>query len=232
MPLAAATSTTSGPHDNADKSSKVGGPGDGRAPPAPGSLGAGSADKYQTLPFNTKFGQGTTASAQVNKIEALKAEKENNNVGFASDLPPPPPIPVAATIAGQQPRFPDYQGNFSSTTMTSTTTTTSTPASAATTTPTASVGGSFLPKVPPKPSSAVPDNSGSSVERSVSPPPYKPAPPPTSTTAVAAAATNSANDTSEASSAITILRGKEIMLCITRSVRALRALPLDLEGFL
>merc|ERR1719342_1019556 len=39
---AAATSTTSGPHDNADKSSNVGGPGDGRAPPAPGSLGAGS----------------------------------------------------------------------------------------------------------------------------------------------------------------------------------------------
>ena len=188
----------------------MGGPGDGRAPPAPGSLGAGSADKYQTLPFNTKFGQGTTASAQVNKIEALKAEKENNNVGFASDLPPPPPIPVAATIAGQQPRFPDYQGNFSSTTMTSTTTTTSTPASTVTTTPTTSAGGSFLPKIPPKPS-AVPDNSGSSVERSVSPPPYKPAPPPTSTTAVAAAATNSANDTSEASSAITILRGKEVM---------------------
>ena len=44
-------------------------------------------DKYQTLPFNTKF---TTS-----KVEALKAEKENNNVAFASDLPPPPPLPVS-----------------------------------------------------------------------------------------------------------------------------------------
>merc|ERR1719376_120094 len=52
--------------------------------------------KYQTLPFNTKFNSATaaaaaaaaasTSSSSSAKIEALKQEKENNNVQFASDL--------------------------------------------------------------------------------------------------------------------------------------------------
>jgi len=45
--------------------------------------------KYQTLPYNTKFGHLHNAKAQ--KIEALKLEKENNNIGFSEGLPRPPP---------------------------------------------------------------------------------------------------------------------------------------------
>ena len=45
--------------------------------------------KYQTLPYNTKFGHLNNAKAQ--KIEQLKLEKENNNVGFSEGLPRPPP---------------------------------------------------------------------------------------------------------------------------------------------
>merc|ERR1719394_2079036 len=47
--------------------------------------------KYQTLPYNTKFGHLNNAKAQ--KIEQLKLEKENNNVGFSEGLPRPPPGP-------------------------------------------------------------------------------------------------------------------------------------------
>merc|ERR1719195_1898856 len=45
--------------------------------------------KYETLPYNTKFGHLNNAKAQ--KIEQLKLEKENNNVGFSKGLPRPPP---------------------------------------------------------------------------------------------------------------------------------------------
>ena len=45
--------------------------------------------KYQTLPYNTKFGHLNKAA----KIEQLKQEKENNNIGFSEALPrPPPPV--------------------------------------------------------------------------------------------------------------------------------------------
>jgi len=57
--------------------------------------------KYQTLPYNTKFGQLNKAA----KIEQLKQEKENNNIGFSEALPRPPP-PVYGS------RAPDYQGNY------------------------------------------------------------------------------------------------------------------------
>ena len=55
--------------------------------------------KYQTLPYNTKFGHLNNAKAQ--KIEQLKLEKENNNVGFSEGLPRPPP-PMYAGGRGQQ----------------------------------------------------------------------------------------------------------------------------------
>ena len=57
--------------------------------------------KYQTLPYNTKFGppsqhpqsqQQPANMAMLKKIEALKQEKENNNSGNGNhDLPSPPP---------------------------------------------------------------------------------------------------------------------------------------------
>jgi len=59
--------------------------------------------KYQTLPYNTKF----AANDKTNQIEKLKQEKENNNVGFESQLPRPPP-PV---YSGRGPPT-DYQGNY------------------------------------------------------------------------------------------------------------------------
>ena len=92
-------------------------------PPHPG--GSAEASKYQTLPFGTKFGPsgpgGGAAPGAVagpgmtksQKIEQLKQEKENNNVQFASDLPPPPPMTAGGAQRGQQP-YPhvDHQGNF------------------------------------------------------------------------------------------------------------------------
>jgi apoptosis-stimulating of p53 protein 1 len=57
--------------------------------------------KYQTLPYNTKFGHLNKAA----KIEQLKQEKENNNIGFSEALPRPPP-PVYGS------RGQDYQGNY------------------------------------------------------------------------------------------------------------------------
>merc|ERR1719167_1818690 len=57
--------------------------------------------KYQTLPYNTKFGHLNKAA----KIEQLKQEKENNNIGFSEALPRPPP-PVYGS------RGQDFQGNF------------------------------------------------------------------------------------------------------------------------
>ena len=63
--------------------------------------------KYQTLPYNTKFQPGSNPgnnAVMMKKIEALKAEKENNNLD--SDLPSPPP-----QIPRQQPRL-DHQGNY------------------------------------------------------------------------------------------------------------------------
>ena len=89
--------------------------GDPHQPPP----GGAESSKYQTLPFGTKFGPSGPAGAAAagpnmtksQKIEQLKQEKENNNVQFASDLPPPPPM-----TAGAQPRGPyahvDHQGNF------------------------------------------------------------------------------------------------------------------------
>jgi len=60
--------------------------------------------KYQTLPYNTKFGHLNNAKAQ--KIEQLKQEKENNNIGFSEALPRPPP-PMYGGGRGT-----DYQGNY------------------------------------------------------------------------------------------------------------------------
>jgi len=57
--------------------------------------------KYQTLPYNTKFGHPNN---KAQKIEQLKQEKENNNIGFSEALPRPPP-PYGG-------HGPDYQGNF------------------------------------------------------------------------------------------------------------------------
>ena len=87
--------------------------------------------KYQTLPFNTKFANSansnTTANTMVSnekseKIKALKQEKENNNIQFSDDLPPPPPLPVSMAnmaISSTPPSSssrhvynPDYQGNY------------------------------------------------------------------------------------------------------------------------
>ena len=120
-------------------------------------------EKYQTLPFNTKF-----------KIEALKQEKENNNVQFASDLPPPPPLPVTMAnlaVSTSASRYFDHQGNVATTV---TSTTDKKPVSSVA----PSVNANFSatdekvkPALPPKPSEEVPARS--------SPPPYKPAPPPT-----------------------------------------------------
>ena len=58
--------------------------------------------KYQTLPYNTKFGLNNAKAA---KIEQLKQEKENNNVGFSEALPRPPPQMYGG-------RSTDYQGNY------------------------------------------------------------------------------------------------------------------------
>ena len=60
--------------------------------------------KYQTLPYNTKFSHLNNAKAQ--KIEQLKLEKENNNIGFSEGLPRPPP-PMYGGGRGQ-----DFQGNY------------------------------------------------------------------------------------------------------------------------
>jgi len=60
--------------------------------------------KYQTLPFNTKFSNNAKAA----KIEQLKQEKENNNVGFSEALPRPPP----SVSYGGGSRGSDYQGNY------------------------------------------------------------------------------------------------------------------------
>ena len=87
--------------------------------------------KYQTLPFNTKFGTSTNSNANATnimsnekseKIRALKQEKENNNIQFSDDLPPPPPLPVSmanmvissssSTSSNRQLYNPDYQGNY------------------------------------------------------------------------------------------------------------------------
>ena len=72
-------------------------------------------NKYQTLPFNTKFSNNANnnnngnanSNAKAAKIEQLKQEKENNNVGFSEALPRPPP-PVS--YGGQ--RAAEYQANY------------------------------------------------------------------------------------------------------------------------
>ena len=83
--------------------------------------------KYQTLPFNTKFTTNTNSNNMISndkseKIKALKQEKENNNIQFSDDLPPPPPLPVSmanmaisslpSSSSARQQYPPDYQGNF------------------------------------------------------------------------------------------------------------------------
>jgi len=72
-------------------------------PPQPPGANKNNDPKYQTLPYNTKFSHLNNSKAQ--KIEQLKQEKENNNVGFSEALPRPPP-PVYGGRGG------DYQGNF------------------------------------------------------------------------------------------------------------------------
>ncbi len=81
------------------------------------ALDAAADPKYQTLPYGTKFGQmggppqpqlQAMGSSKAHKIEQLKQEKENNNVQFESDLPPPPPTGRPASAG-----FLDHQGNFS-----------------------------------------------------------------------------------------------------------------------
>ena len=57
--------------------------------------------KYQTLPYNTKFGHQGLHNAKAQKIEALKLEKENNNIGFSEGLPRPPPPMYAGGRGGQ-----------------------------------------------------------------------------------------------------------------------------------
>jgi len=64
--------------------------------------------KYQTLPYNTKFGHLNNSKAH--KIEQLKLEKENNNIGFSEGLPRPPP-PMYQGGPGARPGS-DYQANF------------------------------------------------------------------------------------------------------------------------
>jgi len=67
--------------------------------------------KYQTLPYNTKFGHLNNAKAH--KIEQLKLEKENNNVGFSEGLPRPPPPMYQGGPGGPGVRpSSDYQGNY------------------------------------------------------------------------------------------------------------------------
>jgi len=66
--------------------------------------------KYQTLPYNTKFGHLNVAKAQ--KIELLKLEKENNNIGFSEALPRPPPQVQYGGAGPRGPPGPDYQGNY------------------------------------------------------------------------------------------------------------------------
>merc|ERR1719361_191549 len=56
--------------------------------------------KYQTLPYNTKFGHQGLHNAKAQKIEALKLEKENNNIGFSEGLPRPPPPMYAGGRGG------------------------------------------------------------------------------------------------------------------------------------
>ena len=59
--------------------------------------------KYQTLPYNTKFSHLNNAKAQ--KIEQLKLEKENNNVGFSEGLPRPPPPMYSGGQGGGQTNY-------------------------------------------------------------------------------------------------------------------------------
>lgn len=141
--------------------------------------------KYQTLPYSTKFSgnpnqQQQQQNAMMKKIEALKQEKENNNID--QDLPSPPP-----QIPGMQrgnARL-DHQGNYDDNRVINNATkpissvapiTTqnglldSPPTS--TSTPIVSSASSLSqPSLPPKPA-----------DRSPSPPPYVPAPPPTAAT--------------------------------------------------
>ena len=150
--------------------------------------------KYQTLPYNTKFGPPQQNMAMMKKIEALKQEKENNNP--INDLPSPPPqLPM-------QRSRPDHQGNYevnkpiSSVAPVITNNVTSD-----------SFGGtndssngidpgstsSSTPSLPPKPSN-------NSAERSPSPPPYVPAPPPVITS-------NASSSTTPNDSTITVVKG-------------------------
>ena len=152
--------------------------------------------KYQTLPYNTKFvgplpGSSGANDAMNKKIEALKQEKENNNL---DDLPSPPPqIPM------QRSRL-DHQGNYDQQVSTLGPLMDNRVVNINTTKPISSVAPVFTnasvsgqqngavepilttvhqPSLPPKPSAIA-----SSVnERSISPPPYVPAPPPGATAA-------------------------------------------------
>ncbi len=73
--------------------------------------------KYQTLPYNTKFASGAGGGVsqggynKAQKIEQLKLEKENNNIGFSEGLPRPPPSVTYGGPSGRQGGT-DYQGNY------------------------------------------------------------------------------------------------------------------------
>ena len=122
--------------------------------------------KYGTLPYGTKFsGQAPqSGSGQAppqnnalitKKIEALKAEKENNNL---DDLPSPPPQIPRQRL--------DHQGNYDDNRK---------PINSVAPIPNGAMDpptSTSTPNLPPKPPQQASD-------RSPSPPPYVPAPPPT-----------------------------------------------------
>lgn len=155
--------------------------------------------KYQTLPYNTKFNPATstastTASGNnvMKKIEALKQEKENNNL---EDLPSPPPqLPMMQ-------RQRDHQGNYdldNNSRLINTTKPISSVAPVFTNSTSSMQNGTHdSPSLPPKPTNSGNERSSGSV----SPPPYVPAPPPGGgdSTIVVKSGANSAQNTSNLS---------------------------------
>ena len=176
--------------------------------------------KYQTLPYNTKFGppsqhpqsqQQPANMAMLKKIEALKQEKENNNSGNGNhDLPSPPPQLPMQRIAR-----PDHLGNYELAKPISSVApvisdssfgignnsnseSSSSASNGIDTSPTSTTTTS-TPSLPPKPTSS------SSADRSPSPPPYVPAPPPVSSSNAANSIANHQSNPND--STITVVKG-------------------------